>query len=343
MKTTQKIGISIIGAGYWGPNLIRNFSLVPHASVRYVCDLDKSKLQQIKTLYPTIETTAQISDVLKDQYTQAIIIATPVRTHYSLAKKALEAGKHVLVEKPMTSSIEDAEDLINIAKKKGCILAVDHTFIYNPAVVKMKHIIKKKELGDLFYFDSVRANLGLFQNDTNVLWDLATHDLSIMDYLLDEEPVEISAIGSCHIKKGIYNIVYVTVKYPNNLLGHIHVNWVAPVKLRQTIVSGYHKMIAYNDLEPVEKIKVYDRSITYKVNPADESLYKYQYRVGDIHSPRVDNVEALYNLAEHFVSCIKHKKQPITDGISGLRIVKLLTAAQQSLDSNGSVVLFNAI
>lgn len=340
MKSTTKVGVSIIGAGYWGPNLIRNFSLVNNATIRYVCDLDRKKLQQIKLLYPNIETTTNIKDLLTDKKTHAIVIATPVKTHYPLAKLVLEHNKHVLVEKPMTTSIEQAEELIEIAAKHNRILCVDHTFVYNPAVQKMKHIVKKKELGELFYFDSVRANLGLFQNDTNVLWDLATHDLSIMDYLLEQDPLEISAIGASHIRKDIYNIVYVTIRYPGNLLGHIHVNWVAPVKLRLTLLSGYHKMIAYNDLEPVEKIKVYDRSIKYKINPADETFYKYQYRVGDIHSPRVDHVEALYKMAEHFVTCIIEEKTPITDGNAGLRIVKLLTAAQESLDTNSSKIPF---
>lgn len=334
-KKKQPTGISIVGAGYWGPNLIRNFSIVENAVIRYVCDLDKKKLQQIKKLFPFVETTSDINDVLRDRKTHAVAVATPVKTHFPLAKMVLEKGKHVLVEKPITASVEQAEELVQLAQKKGLILAVDHTFVYNPAVQKIKQIVKKGELGDLFYFDSVRANLGLFQNDTNVLWDLATHDLSIMDYLLDQDPTEISAIGASHIRKDIYNIVYVTVKYPNNLLGHIHVNWVAPVKLRMTLLSGYHKMVSYNDLEPVEKIKVYNRGIKYKINPNDPSFYKYQYRVGDIHSPRVDFIEALTNLANHFVSCVREERKPITDGISGLRIVKLLTAAQESLNQNG--------
>lgn len=339
-KKTEMTGISIIGAGYWGPNLIRNFSLVPTASIRYVCDLDKSKLKSIKRLYPHIEVTTDINDIIKDKKTEGVIVATPVKTHFSLAKLLLQKGKHILVEKPMTTSVDQAIELIDVAEKKKRVLAVDHTFVYNPAVQKMKQIVKKKELGELFYFDSVRANLGLFQNDTNVLWDLATHDLSIMDYLLEQDPLEITATGASHIRKDILNIVYVTVKYPNNLLGHIHVNWIAPVKLRLTLLSGYHKMISYNDLEPVEKIKIYDRSIKYKINPNDERLYKYQYRVGDIHSPRIDHIEALHNLASHFVTCIQEQKQPITDGNAGLRIIKLLTAAQESLNKNSTPIPF---
>ena len=338
MKKNNPVGISVIGAGYWGPNFIRNLSIIHKAELRYVCDLDKKRLQNIKSLYPNVKITQDIKDVLKDKKTEAVVIATPVRTHYPLAKLCLEGKKHVLVEKPMTESIEKANDLIAIAKKQNKILCVDHTFVYNPAVQKMKQLVDKKELGELFYFDSVRANLGLFQNDTNVLWDLATHDLAIMDYILGQNPTAIRAIGASHIRKGMHNIVYVTVHYPGNLLGHIHVNWLAPVKLRLTLLSGYHKMISYNDLEPIEKIKIYDRSITYKQNLENINMSKYQYRVGDIHSPSLDTIEALHVLIEHFITCIQENKKPITDGIAGLRIVTMLEAAQQSLDNEGSPV-----
>lgn len=340
MKDKSTVGISIIGVGYWGPNFLRNLSKLPTASLRYVCDLDEKRLEQMKRLYPTIKMATDITSVLKDKKTQAVIIATPVRTHHPLATLVLKAGKHVLVEKPMTVSVEHAKELVQLAKKNNRILCVDHTFIYNPAVQKMKQLVKKGELGELFYFDSVRANLGLFQHDTNVLWDLATHDLSIMDYLLEQDPLDIVAIGASHIRNDMHNIVYVTIRYPGNLLGHIHVNWMAPVKLRLTLLSGYHKMIAYNDLEPVEKVKVYDRSIQYKQNSKNINLSKYQYRVGDIHSPRLDDVEALYVLCEHFVNCILEKKTPVTDGVAGLRIVKMLAAAQESLSDGGVAVPF---
>lgn len=341
MKKKSTVGVAIIGAGYWGPNFIRNFSTIHDANITYVCDLDKKKLQKINHLYPSIKTTTNVSDVLKDSKTEAVVIATPVKTHYPLAKLALEARKHVLVEKPMTSSIDHAKDLIDLAEKKKRMLLVDHTFIYHPAVQKMKHLVDKKELGELFYFDSVRTNLGLFQHDTNVLWDLATHDLSIMDYLLDQDPKEITAIGASHIRKGIENIVYVTIRYPGNLLGHIHVNWLAPVKLRLTLLSGYHKMIAYNDMEPIEKIKVYDRSIRYKQNLENVNLSKYQYRVGDIESPRLDDVEALHVLCQHFINCILGKETPKSGGKQGYRVVTMLEAAQQSLINNGQPVAIN--
>lgn len=332
------IGVSIIGIGYWGPNLLRNISSIPSAQIRYVCDLDSERLKYIKRLYPNIKTTTDIKDIISDKKTDAVFVATPVRTHYPLAKMLLENKKHVLVEKPIADSVAHADELILIAKKNNLILCVDHTFIYTPAVQKMKDLVDKKELGDLFYFDSVRANLGLFQNDVNVLWDLATHDLAIMDYVLGKNPIEIMAIGASHIRKDMHNIVYVTVRYPGNLLGHIHVNWLAPVKLRLTILSGYHKMVSYNDLEPVEKIKVYDRSITYKQDTDNINLSKYQYRVGDIYSPRLDDVEALHILIEHFLQSIQKKTKPVTDGMAGKRVVIMLEAAQKSLDNNSMFV-----
>jgi predicted dehydrogenase len=332
---TPPVGISLVGVGYWGPNLLRNISSLPNAKLQYVCDLDEERLKQIKRLYPSVKTTKDITDLAKDKDTDAVFVATPVRTHYPLAKMLLENKKHVLVEKPMADSVVHAEELVQLANKNKLTLMVDHTFIYTPAVQKMKKLVETKELGDLFYFDSVRANLGLFQNDVNVLWDLATHDLAIMDYVLGQDPLEVRAIGASHIRKDMHNIVYVTVRYPGNLLGHIHVNWLAPVKLRLTILSGYNKMVSYNDLEPVEKIKIYDRSITYKQDLNNVNLSKYQYRVGDINSPRLDDVEALHGLVVHFIHSIQNKTKPITDGLAGLRIVTLLEAAQKSLDTNG--------
>lgn len=338
MKKKNIVGVSIVGAGYWGPNFVRNFLRIPLATIRYICDINPKKLKSIAKSYPHINTTTDYQKVLQDKQTDAVVIATPVHTHFLLAKQALEADKHVLVEKPMTTNKSDAKELINIACKKEKILLVDHTFIYHPAVQKIKQLIQKKELGQLFYFDSVRTNLGLFQNDTNVLWDLATHDLSIMDYLLEENPLEIIAIGACHIRKDIENVVYVTVRYPKNLLGHIHVNWLAPVKIRAILVSGYKKMIVYNDMEPIEKIKVYNRGITYKEHPENIHQSKYRYRVGDIHSPHIDDEEALYLLCDHFIQCILRRDKPRTDGTQGLRIVTMLEAAQESLKQNGKPI-----
>lgn len=338
MKKKPTVGVAIIGAGYWGPNFIRNLSTIPLADIRYVCDLDKKRLKKIQQLYPSIKTTTKFQDVLKDKKVLGVIIATPVRTHYPLAKMALEAGKNVLVEKPMTAKVSDAAELVELAQKKKKVLMVDHTFVYHPAVQKMRQLVVKKELGELFYFDSVRTNLGLFQNDTNVLWDLATHDLSIMDYLLDQNPSEIFAIGASHIRKDIENVVYVTVRYPGNLLGHIHVNWLAPVKLRMTLLSGYHKMIAYDDMEPIEKIKIYDRSIRYKQNLENISWSKYRYRVGNIESPHIGDEEALHVLCVHFLESILGGTKPITSGEAGLRIVTMLEAAQESLTKKGQPV-----
>ncbi len=332
------IRLAIIGCGYWGPNLIRNFHSLPNCSVDTICDLDVKRLKQLKALYPDVKILQDTEEVMKNSAIDAVVIATPVHTHFPLAKRALEHGKHVLIEKPMTTSSEEAKHLVELASKKKKILMVDHTFVYSPAVSKMKEMLTKKQLGRLCYFDSVRVNLGLFQQTTNVLWDLATHDLSIMDYLIGKDPLSISATGASHIKKGTENIVYVTIRFQNGLIGHIHVNWLAPVKLRMTLLAGVKKMIVYNDMEPMEKIKVYDRGIEYLPDMQNTHLSKFLYRVGDMYSPRLDDVEALTGLAIHFLDCIEHNKKPITDGIAGLRIVRMLEYAEQSLRNHSEFI-----
>lgn len=332
------IRLAIIGCGYWGPNLIRNFHGLPNCIVDTICDLDVRRLKQLKALYPDVKTSRSTEEVFLNPKLDAVVIATPVHTHFPLAKAALDHDKHVLIEKPMTTSSEEAKKLVDLAEKKKRILMVDHTFVYSPAVIKMKEILVKKQLGRLCYFDSVRVNLGLFQQTTNVLWDLATHDMSIMDFLIGKDPTYISATGSSHIKKGTENIVYVTIRFHNGLIGHIHVNWLAPVKLRMTLLAGVKKMIVYNDMEPIEKIKVYDRGIEYLPDMQNSHLSKFLYRVGDMYSPRLDDIEALQGLAKHFLDCIEHEQAPITDGIAGLRIVKMLEAAEQSLKQNSDFI-----
>ena len=329
------ITIGIIGCGYWGPNLIRNFNALSGVRIKTICDLDQTKLGDLHRIYPRITTTTDASSLLSDRSIDAVAIATPVATHFQLAKLALKQGKHVLLEKPMTSSSDQARQLVVLAKKQNLVLMIDHTFIYSSAVQKMKQILKGRTLGKLCYFDSVRINLGLFQNDANVLWDLAPHDLSIMDFLIEKTPTKIWAHGTSHIQKGIENIVYITIEYPGNLLAHIHVNWLAPVKMRLTLISGLKKMIIYNDMEPIEKIKVYDRSIRFKKNIEDINLSHYQYRMGDMYSPRLDDIEALSLATKHFIDCITKGKQPLTDGNAGLRVVTMLEAADLSLKHGG--------
>lgn len=332
------IQLAVIGCGYWGPNLVRNFFSLPGVRVRYVCDLDSRRLKTIQDGFPTVKTTTAIDEVIADTDVEAVVIATPVHTHYALGKQALLSGKHVLVEKPMAASLREAKELSAIAGKRKRILMVDHTFVYSAAVQKIKEIVDRNELGKLCYFDSVRVNLGLFQQRTNVLWDLATHDISIMDYIIGKKPVAVSAVGSSHIKKGLENIVYVTVKFEDNLIGHIHVNWLAPVKLRMTLISGLKKMIVYNDMEPIEKIKVYDRAITLEENAQDINISRFQYRVGDMYSPRLDDIEALHFMSKHFIQCIRKQQQPLTDGKAGLRVIQILDAAEKSLKRNGKFI-----
>jgi len=277
-------------------------------------------------------------DVLKRSDVDAVVIATPVSTHYAIAKQALEAGKHVLIEKPITDKVSEAEDLIESSERLGLTLMVDHTLIYKGAVRKIKEIIDSGTLGDIYYFDAVRVNLGLFQQDVNVLWDLAPHDLSVMDYLIDKQPIAVAAVGSSHFHSHIENIAYLTVKYENNLLGHIHVNWLAPTKTRLTIIGGSKKMIVLDDMEISEKVKIYDCSVS--MGEGKEGMFKarVQYRTGDIWIPKWDQTDAMKVECGHFLECIREGKQPITDGIRGLKVVRILEAAERSVKKDGMMI-----
>ncbi|NTV45299.1 MAG: Gfo/Idh/MocA family oxidoreductase [Chlorobiales bacterium] len=329
--------IAVVGLGYWGPNLVRNFLAAPNVKAVIGCDKDPSRLEKIKHKLPEAELTDSYESVLKRDDITAVVIATPVFSHYPLAKLALEAGKHCFVEKPFTSSVAQAEELINLAEKKGLKIMVDHTFVYTGAVKKMREIIEKGELGEIYYFDSVRVNLGLFQHDVNVLWDLAPHDISIMNYLLDKKPVSVSAIGSDHVGKGIEDIAYMTVNFDNSMIAHFHVNWLAPVKIRKTLIGGSKSMVVYDDMEASEKVKIYDKGIEVKTK---EGVYEtlVQYRTGDMRAPKLDLTEALTIEASHFVDCILNNKTPITDGRAGLDVVRILEASEQSIKQNGKII-----
>jgi predicted dehydrogenase len=333
------INVAVIGYGYWGPNLVRNFLENPATSVSYVCDLDQSRLGILKSKNPHIKTTTNYRDVLKDDNVHLLAISTPVSTHYKLARDALRAGKHVLIEKPMTSSVSQAERLVELAEKNNLILFVDHTFVYTGAVKNIRALISSGKIGDLYYFDSVRVNLGLFQHDINVIWDLAPHDFSVMDYLVSEKPAFVSATGAGRVNGKIEDIAYVSVKFPNGLIAHFHVNWMSPVKIRRIIIGGSKKMIVFDDLSPDEKVKVYDKGVTLLDAPKDK-IYKnlVQYRIGDMYSPRIEGAEALKVEVAHIVDCIKDKKKPLADGEAGLRVVRLLDAAQRSLKKGGMIV-----
>ena len=334
MTTQTRLGV--VGCGYWGPNLIRNFNENPHTDIRYACDLDLESLNKIKLRYPSVITTRNYHDLLRDKDLQVIAVATPVHTHYKLGCEILNAGKHLLVEKPLAASVKEAEKLVNLAEKKNLMLFVDHTFIYTGAVRKMKDFISSGELGNLFYFDSVRVNLGLFQSDVNVVWDLAAHDVSIMDYIVSDQPKSVVAMGGSHTDNGIEDIAYVTVKFEGELMAHFHVNWMSPVKIRRIIMGGSKKMIVFDDLDPAEKIKIYDKGITF-TKTDKELMYQniVQYRIGDMYAPRIDQTEALKVLVDHLADCIIKKKKPITDGESGLRVVRILEAADKSIKKGG--------
>jgi predicted dehydrogenase len=337
----KPITIGLIGCGYWGPNLLRNFSENESAELRWICDLDSQRLSVMVRRYPSAEVTPDYKKLLDDPALDAIAIATPVATHYEFARSALLAGKHVLIEKPFTSRVREAEELIEIAENSGLTLMVDHTFIYNGAVRKMKEMVKGGELGDLLYFDSVRINLGLFQRDINVVWDLAPHDLSIMDYIIERQPVALTATGSCHIERGIENIAYVMLRFPDEFIAHFHFNWLAPVKIRRTLLAGSKKMVVYDDIEPTEKIRVYDKGVT--TNRAEverEAAYKtlVSYRTGDVWVPKLDSTEALRHVCQEFLDSIRQGRPALTDGRAGLRVVRLLEAAQQSINEGGRTI-----
>jgi predicted dehydrogenase len=332
------IRLGVIGYGYWGPNLVRNFVEARGSQLIAVSDLRPERLAFVKGRYPAIKTTTDHRDLLVDPNIDAIAIATPVSTHYEIAMQALKAGKHVLVEKPMTATSEQAIRLVEEAERLSRILMVDHTFVYTGAVRKIRDLVEQNELGEIYYYDSVRVNLGLFQHDVNVIWDLAVHDLSIMDYVLGVFPVAVSATGMSHLSGQPENVAYVTLFFETNMIAHLHVNWLSPVKVRRTLVGGSLKMIVYDDLEPSERIKVYDKGVT--VNKSSESVYQMLigYRTGDMWAPQLDITEALRVEALHFLRCIEKGERPLTDGEAGLRVVKVLEAATQSMLERGRPV-----
>ena len=325
----------VIGYGYWGPNIVRNLNANPNISVKKVCDLSDDRLKIVRGLYNDIETTKVSNDILIDTHLDLIAIVTPVFTHYELVKKALLNGKHIFVEKPFTSTSAQAEELIEIAEKKNLKIIVDHTFLFTGAVRKMREFIDNGMIGNLYYYDSVRVNLGLFQHDINVIWDLAPHDISIMNYLIsDLKPVSVNAVGAEHFNRGLEDVAYLTVRYENNFIAHFHVNWLSPIKVRYTLVAGDKKMLVWNDMLTDEKIKVYDKGV--RVNTAD-GIYNLlvQYRSGDMYSPKIPNIEALKLETEYLVDYIMNNKKIDNDGVAGLNVVRILEAANKSLKNNG--------
>jgi predicted dehydrogenase len=334
------IKVGVIGCGYWGPNLVRNFYKTPHCEVVGVSDLRPERLQYIQSLYPKVQATPDALELIRNPQIDAIVVVTPVATHYELARAALLEGKHVLVTKPMTRTTAEARQLIELAEQKGLVLMVDHTFIYSGPVRKIKELIDQGELGQIYYYDSVRVNLGLFQNDVNVLWDLAPHDFSILAYLVEKEPISVSAIGARPVNCKHYeheSVAYVSVRFDDGTLAHVHVSWLSPVKIRRTLIGGSRKMVVYDHLDPDNQIKVYDKGV--EIRSLEEQYQALvQYRTGDMWAPKVDQTEALEVECRHFIDCCLGKAKPLTDGYAGLQVVELLEAAQRSMDRGGEVI-----
>lgn len=332
------MNIGIIGLGYWGPNLVRNFTNIGNVELKKAVDSRSERENYLKKLCPSAMFSTNADDILNDPDIDAVVIATPVYTHYEFAKKALLNNKHVLIEKPMTSGIDEANELIDISLKKKLVLMVDHTFLYTGAVQKIKQLIETREIGNIKYFDSTRINLGLFQQDINVLWDLAPHDISILNYLVNEKPYSVNANGVSHTHNGIENIAYITVNYESGFIAHFSCSWTSPVKIRMMLIGGDKKMIVYNDLEPTEKIKVYDSGYIHKTDEEKKKIL-VDYRTGDIYTPKIDTKEALAGMASDFVSAVLNNTTPVSDYKSGLEVIKILEASQNSIKNKGKEIL----
>jgi predicted dehydrogenase len=332
------INIGVIGYGYWGPNLVRNFSEMSEARVHTVADLNPKALELVSRRYPAVKVTTDAQAMIRDPEIDAVAIATPVSTHFSLAMAALKAGKHVWLEKPMTETSLQAQALIEEAEKRGLTLHVDHTFIYTGPVRKMRELVQSGDLGKTLYYDSVRINLGLFQRDVNVIADLAVHDFSILDYVFGQHPVAVSASGINHYPGTPENLAFITLFYESGFIAHVNVSWLAPVKVRTILIGGTNKMITFDELQPSEKLKIYDKGVSFTDDPAKIHEMRVGYRAGDMWAPKVDNAEALLVEGRHFAECITSKKTSTTDGRFGLRMVELIEAATSSMRGRGETV-----
>jgi len=344
------IRLGVVGYGYWGPNIVRNFADVPGCQLVAVSDMRAERLAMVRARYPTVKTYADPNELVADRRVDAVVIVTPVSTHYDLAMQALRAGKHVLVEKPLAASAEQAIRLVDEADRRKLTLSVDHTFVYTGAVRKIRELVANESLGDVYYYDSVRVNLGLFQHDVNVIWDLAVHDLAIMDHVLPSQPIAVSATGMSHVGNEPENIAYITLFFQSRLIAHVHVNWLAPVKVRRTLIGGSRKMIVYDDIEPSEKIKVYDKGVTVNgtgngngANGNTKYRMLIDYRSGDMCAPQLDITEALNTEAKHFIKCVEAGTPTATDGHAGLRVVRILEAATASIAARGRVIELDAV
>ncbi len=332
----SRIRVGIIGCGYWGPNLIRNFADLPTSEVVIVADLKMDRLNKIKANYPQMMVTEDYCDLF-EQKLDAVVVATPPATHYAITRDCMQHGLHALVEKPLTLSSADAEDLVQLANSKNLVLMVGHTFEYNAAVHALKDLIDKGELGQIYYLDSARLNLGLFSNQLNVIWDLAPHDISILLYLLGKLPVGVSAHGTECVFKGIHDVAYINMHFPDNVMAHVHVSWLDPCKVRRVTVVGSKKMAVYNDIESLEKIKIYDKGVSAPAYTENFGEFQFSYRYGDILIPNIRFTEPLKLECQHFLDCIANHTKPCSCGEVGLNVVKVLEAAQRSLVNSGHV------
>lgn len=333
---SEVIRFGVIGYGYWGPNVVRNLDHSDKTQLVGVCDTSASARQRLQKAHPHIEVFSDPAELLTSPEIDAIAVVTPVWTHFELAKAALENGKHVFVEKPFTSNAAQAEQLIELAEKKNLKIMVDHTFLFTGAVRKIRELLDENALGRLYYYDSTRVNLGLFQHDVNVIWDLAPHDLSIMDHLIQQRPEAIVATGQSHLN-GHEDVAYITVYFPDKIIAHVNVNWLSPVKIRTTLIGGEKKMLVWNDQAADEQVKVYDKGVSVTNR---EGVYNLlvNYRSGDMWAPRLERAEALTHELEYFVDCIRNNKTPVNDGKAGLRVVKMLEASSQSIHQRGALI-----
>jgi predicted dehydrogenase len=336
-RPADLVRVAVIGYGYWGPNVVRNLHALEHCEVVSVCDKNTDVLKRASRQYPAIQMTTDFAEVLSSPQIDAVAIVTPVWTHFALAKAALENGKHVFLEKPLTSTTEQAEELIELAERKNLKLMVDHTFLFSGPVQKIRQLVDSGVLGKLYYFDSTRVNLGLFQHDVNVIWDLAPHDLSIMDHIIQEKPEAVVATGGRHLN-GLADLAFITIYFPGTVIAHVNVNWLSPVKVRTTLIGGEQKMLVWNDLDVDEKIRVYDKGVKITSKEDLDRELLVSYRSGDIWAPKIEQTEALNVELAYFIDCIRTDRKPFNDGVAGLRVVKLLEAADASLQKRGRIV-----
>lgn len=330
------IRVGVIGYGYWGPNIVRNLQGLDSTRVEMVCDSSPSAIARVRKAYPGIRTTQDSRELLRSPDVDAVAVITPVWTHYELAKAALESGKHVFIEKPFTSNSDQAKELIDLAARKGLTIMIDHTFLFTGAVKKIRQLVDDGSLGDLYYYDSLRVNLGLFQHDVSVIWDLAPHDLSIMDHLIKAEPEAVVAAGERHLND-VEDVAFMTIYFPRNVIAHINVNWLSPVKIRTTLIGGQKKMLVWNDLVADEKIRVYDKGVNIASGEGIRNML-VSYRTGDMWAPQVEQLEALHVELDYFASCIAKGESPFNDGHAGLRVVQMLEAAEESIQKRGELV-----